>query len=139
MGWNLGSKHNDTQDVNRSRRLAGFFGAGHRTGLYPNQPSFGGNPLNGSFLLSKAQAQNDNQAAGNEKDFVTRFKESLERNIINSITRGVADGEITDGVYDTGDYRVEVASTGNGVMLTITNLLSGEVTVIEMPIYGGNP
>ncbi|GHB18157.1 curli assembly protein CsgF [Shewanella indica] len=105
----------------------------------PINPSFGGNPLNGSFLLSKAQAQNDNQVAGNEKDFVTRFKESLERNIINSITRGVADGDITDGVYDTGDYRVEVASTGSGVMLTITNLLSGEVTVIEMPIYGGNP
>lgn len=119
--------------------LLAFSGQATELVYTPINPSFGGNPLNGSFLLSKAQAQNDNQAAGNEKDFVTRFKESLERNIINSITRGVADGEITDGVYDTGDYRVEVASTGNGVMLTITNLLSGEVTVIEMPIYGGNP
>ncbi|MCA0948903.1 curli assembly protein CsgF [Shewanella chilikensis] len=118
--------------------LLAFSGQATELVYTPINPSFGGNPLNGSFLLSKAQAQNDNQAAGNEKDFVTRFKESLERNIINSITRGVADGEITDGVYDTGDYRVEVASTGNGVMLTITNLLSGEVTVIEMPIYGGN-
>ncbi|TVK91499.1 curli production assembly protein CsgF [Shewanella algae] len=119
--------------------LLAFAGQATELVYTPINPGFGGNPLNGSFLLSKAQAQNDNQAAGNEKDFVTRFKESLERNIINSITRGVADGEITDGVYDTGDYRVEVASTGNGVMLTITNLLSGEVTVIEMPIYGGNP
>ena len=119
--------------------LLAFSGQATALVYTPINPSFGGNPLNGSFLLSKAQAQNDNQAAGNEKDFVTRFKESLERNIINSITRGVAAGEITDGVYDTGDYRVEVASTGNGVMLTITNLLSGEVTVIEMPIYGGNP
>ncbi|MBO2680723.1 curli production assembly protein CsgF [Shewanella algae] len=119
--------------------LLAFSGQATELVYTPINPSFGGNPLNGSFLLSKAQAQNDNQAASNEKDFVTRFKESLERNIINSITRGVADGEITDGVYDTGDYRVEVASTGNGVMLTITNLLSGEVTVIEMPIYGGNP
>ncbi|AYV15109.1 curli assembly protein CsgF [Shewanella algae] len=119
--------------------LLAFSGQATELVYTPINPSFGGNPLNGSFLLSKAQAQNNNQAAGNEKDFVTRFKESLERNIINSITRGVADGEITDGVYDTGDYRVEVASTGNGVMLTITNLLSGEVTVIEMPIYGGNP
>ncbi|MCE9791860.1 curli assembly protein CsgF [Shewanella indica] len=119
--------------------LLAFSGQATELVYTPINPSFGGNPLNGSFLLSKAQAQNDNQAAGNEKDFVTRFKESLERNIINSITRGVADGDITDGVYDTGDYRVEVASTGSGVMLTITNLLSGEVTVIEMPIYGGNP
>ncbi|TVP13462.1 MULTISPECIES: curli assembly protein CsgF [Shewanella] len=119
--------------------LLAFSGQATELVYTPINPSFGGNPLNGSFLLNKAQAQNDNQAAGNEKDFVTRFKESLERNIINSITRGVADGDITDGVYDTGDYRVEVASTGSGVMLTITNLLSGEVTVIEMPIYGGNP
>ncbi|MCE9789694.1 MULTISPECIES: curli assembly protein CsgF [Shewanella] len=119
--------------------LLAFSGQATELVYTPINPSFGGNPLNGSFLLNKAQAQNDNQPSGNEKDFVTRFKESLERNIINSITRGVADGDITDGVYDTGDYRVEVASTGSGVMLTITNLLSGEVTVIEMPIYGGNP
>ena len=102
----------------------------------PVNPSFGGSALNGSFLLNKANAQNDNQSPTNEKDFVTRFKESLERNIINTITRGVADGEITDGIYDTGDFRIEVVSTGNGVMLTITNLLSGDVTVIEMPTYG---
>ncbi|AUD59363.1 MULTISPECIES: curli assembly protein CsgF [Shewanella] len=103
----------------------------------PVNPSFGGNPQNGAFLLNKAQAQNDNKSTSTEKDFVTRFKESLERNIINSITRGVADGEITDGVYDTGDFRIEVASTGNGVMLTITNTETGEVTVIEMPTFGG--
>jgi curli production assembly/transport component CsgF len=102
----------------------------------PVNPSFGGSALNGSFLLNKAQAQNDN-SRGNDKDFVTRFQESLERNIINTITRGVADGDITDGTYDTGDFRVVVSPTVNGVMLTITNILTGEVTVIEMPTYGG--
>ncbi|QYK00967.1 curli assembly protein CsgF [Shewanella psychrotolerans] len=103
----------------------------------PINPSFGGSALNGSYLLNKANAQNDHTAESNEKDFVTRFKESLERNILNTITRGVANGEITDGTYDTGDFRIEVASIGGGVMLTITNLLTGEVTVIEMPTYGG--
>ncbi|WP_445947201.1 curli assembly protein CsgF, partial [Shewanella sp.] len=76
----------------------------------PVNPSFGGSPLNGSFLLNKAQAQNDNSRS-NDKDFVTRFKESLERNIIGTINRGVADGEITDGTYDTGDFRVVVSPT----------------------------
>ncbi|WP_394203172.1 curli assembly protein CsgF [Shewanella waksmanii] len=102
----------------------------------PINPSFGGSALNGSYLLNKANAQNDNSADTNDKDFVTRFKESLERNIMNTITRGVANGEISDGIYDTGDFRIEVATVGDGVMLTITNLLSGEVTVIEMPVYG---
>ncbi|MBV7316496.1 curli assembly protein CsgF [Shewanella sp. NIFS-20-20] len=103
----------------------------------PINPSFGGSPLNGSFLLNKANAQNDHSSESSEKDFVTRFKESLERNIINSITRRVADGDITEGTYDTGDYRIEVAATGSGVRLTITNNLTGEVTVIELPTYGG--
>ena len=58
----------------------------------PINPSFGGSPLNASFLMSKAQSQNNHTAESREKDFVTRFKESLERNIINSITRGVANG-----------------------------------------------
>lgn len=103
----------------------------------PINPSFGGSPGNSAHLLSKANAQNDNASASNEKSFVTRFKESLERNIMNTITRGVANGEITDGVYDTGDFRIEVATLGDGVMLTITNLITNEVTVIEMPVYGG--
>ncbi|MEC4726065.1 curli assembly protein CsgF [Shewanella sp. D64] len=103
----------------------------------PINPSFGGSPLNGSYLLNKANAQNDHVAESSDKDFVTRFKESLERNILNEITRKVAQGEVTDGTYDTGDFRIEVATIGSGVMLTITNLLTGEVTVIEMPVYGG--
>ncbi|WP_295031477.1 curli assembly protein CsgF [Shewanella sp.] len=103
----------------------------------PINPSFGGSPLNGSYLLNKANIQNDHTADSAEKDFVTRFKESLERNILNTVTRGVANGEISDGIYDTGDFRIEVATIGGGVMLTITNLLTGEVTVIEMPTYGG--
>ena len=103
----------------------------------PINPSFGGSALNGSYLLNKANAQNDHEADSSDKDFVTRFKESLERNILNEITRETAKGNITDGTYDTGDFRIEVATVGDGVMLTITNLLTGEVTVIEMPVYGG--
>lgn len=103
----------------------------------PVNPSFGGNPLNGSFLLNKAQAQNDNKASSTEKDFVTRFKESLERNLINSITRGIADGEITDGEYNTGDFRIEINSIGDKIILTITNIATNEVTIIEMSAFGG--
>ncbi|MDR8525230.1 curli assembly protein CsgF [Shewanella fidelis] len=126
---------------NRMLIIAGLFlaGASQATELVytPINPSFGGSALNGSYLLNKANAQNDHTATSDEKDFVSRFKESLERNIMNTITRGVASGEITDGTYDTGDFRIEVASIGGGVMLTITNLITGEVTVIEMPTYGG--
>jgi len=104
----------------------------------PLNPSFGGSALNGSFLLQKAQAQNAHRAAENPKSFVDKFKESLERNLINSITRRIADGELTEGVYDTGEYRIEVAlDTDGAVMVTITSHSTGAVTVIKMPAIAG--
>ena len=103
----------------------------------PINPSFGGSPLNGSYLLNKANIQNDHTADSKEKDFVTRFKESLERNILNTVTRGVANGEITEGIYNTGDFTIVISTVGENVILTLTNLLTGEVTEIVMSLNGG--
>ncbi|MCL4409563.1 MAG: curli assembly protein CsgF [Firmicutes bacterium] len=104
----------------------------------PINPSFGGNPLNGSFLLQKAQSQNAHRADTSQRSFVQRFQEQLERNIINSLTRRIADGELVEGIYDTGEYTVEVIGQPDGsVLVYITNNASGELTVITMPGWGG--
>lgn len=100
----------------------------------PINPSFGGNPMNGSFLLQKAQSQNAHSAPDSDRSFVDRFREALERNIINSLTRRIADGEIVEGLYDTGEYTVEVVGQPDGsVIVYITHNGSGEQTVITMP------
>ena len=100
----------------------------------PINPSFGGNPLNGNFLLQKAQTQNAHSAPDSDRAFVDRFREALERNIINSLTRRIADGEIVEGLYDTGEYTVEVVGQPDGsVIVYITHNGSGEQTVITMP------
>lgn len=100
----------------------------------PINPSFGGNPMNGSFLLQKAQSQNAHSAPDSARSFVDRFREALERNIINSLTRRIADGEIVEGLYDTGEYTVEVVGQPDGsVIVYITHNGSGEQTVITMP------
>ncbi|MCL2912679.1 curli assembly protein CsgF [Shewanella corallii] len=103
----------------------------------PINPTFGGNPLNGTFLLNKANAQNKHTEAADDKDFETRFRESLERNIINTITRNVADGELTEGYYNTGQHEIQITPTASGVTITITNIETGEVTVIEVDTPGG--
>lgn len=104
----------------------------------PVNPSFGGNPMNGSFLLQKAQSQNAHRPDSNQRSFVQRFQEQLERNIINSLTRRIADGDLIEGIYDTGEYTVEVMGQEDGsVMVYITNNATGEVTVITMPGWGG--
>ncbi|MDP2713366.1 curli assembly protein CsgF [Rheinheimera sp.] len=104
----------------------------------PINPSFGGNPLNGNFLLQKAQSQNDHSADQDGLSFVDKFQDALERNIINSLTRRIADGELVEGVYNTGEFMVEVSGGADGsVVVHITNLNSGEVTVITIPAIGG--
>lgn len=104
----------------------------------PVNPSFGGNPMNGSFLLQKAQSQNAHENPQGELSFVERFQESLERNIINSLTRRIADGDIVEGVYDTGEYTVEVVGQPDGsVVVFITSNTTGEETRITMPALGG--
>lgn len=104
----------------------------------PINPSFGGNPLNGNFLLQKAQSQNAHKADSPGLSFVEKFQDALERNIINSLTRRIADGELVEGVYNTGEFLVEVNSgTDGSVIVNITNIETGEVTVITIPSIGG--
>lgn len=104
----------------------------------PINPSFGGNALNGNFLLQKAQSQNAHSASNPGQSFVDKFRDALERNIINSLTRRIADGELVEGVYNTGEFLVEVVTDTDGsVIVNITNLDSGEVTIITIPVIGG--
>ncbi|GAA4877144.1 curli assembly protein CsgF [Ferrimonas pelagia] len=104
----------------------------------PINPSFGGNPLNGSFLLGKAQAQNDHEAERTETSFVERFQDSLERNLLYSLTRQISNGDFAAGLYNTGDFIVEVFDDDPlNIVVHITDIATGEVTIITMPRLEG--
>ena len=104
----------------------------------PINPSFGGNPMNGNFLLQKAQLQNGHQPEVTDKYFVDKFREALERNIINTLTRRIADGEMVEGVYNTGEFNVVVSiDTDGSIIVQITRIETGEVTIIRMPAVSG--
>ncbi|WP_353537722.1 curli assembly protein CsgF [Colwellia sp. KU-HH00111] len=121
----------------------------------PINPSFGGNPLNGNFLLGKAQAQNKHKAKLNKKSYAEKFQESLERAYINKMVREITDlafGETCDVATDTecdpsifnedsiftsGDYLIEIiTSNTDSITVQITNSLTGEITLIEVPRFG---
>ncbi|MCL1127010.1 curli assembly protein CsgF [Shewanella surugensis] len=103
----------------------------------PLNPSFGGNALIGSYLLNKANAQNDHTEEASGDDFVTRFQESLERNMISEITRGVTNGDIESGTFTSGDYLIDIVSLGSDTVITITNVLDPtDVTIIRMSDFG---
>ena len=121
----------------------------------PINPSFGGNPLNSSFLLGKAQAQNKHKASVNEKSYAERFQESLERAYINKMVREITDlafGEQCDpaadpncepsvfdqdAIFVSGDYQIQIITSGvDSITVEITHQVTGEVTLIEVPRFG---
>ncbi len=121
----------------------------------PFNPSFGGNPLNGNFLLGKAQAQNKHKVTIEPKSYAEKFQESLERAYINKMVREITDlafGENCDvatdaecepsvfdedSIFVSGDFVIEViTSNADSITVEITNSITGEVTLIEVPRFG---
>lgn len=112
----------------------------------PVNPSFGGSPLNGSFLLGKAQAQNKHKSPINKKSFEEKVSDAIERATISDIVRKYKDtvlGENAvvnngeDTSFVSGDYQIDIlASNSDTITIQITDLLSGKLTVIEIPKFG---
>lgn len=115
----------------------------------PINPSFGGNPMNASMLMSKAQAQNKHKEKRPEQSYADKFQDSLERSIMNKLIRQITDyanGELDedgnpifleDQMFSSGDYMIEVLISNPDVLtIQLTNTETGEVTIIEVPRFG---
>lgn len=121
----------------------------------PINPSFGGNPLNGSFLLGKAQSQNKHKAPVSRKTYAEKFQESLERAYINKIVREITELSFNEScepetdpgcepsvfadnaTFLSGDYEIQILTSGtDSITVQITHLGTGEITIIEVPRFG---
>lgn len=104
----------------------------------PINPSFGGNYLNYSWLLSSANAQNpfDNT----ENSFLTNsllsgFSDSIKRQILNQLTRnllgdGRNDGTTEEETFEIGGLIITIENTRGGSIITIVDSETGETTEI---------
>jgi len=111
----------------------------------PQNPAFGGNPINGSYLLSRASAQNNfkDPNAFSSRDPLENFQDTLTRQVLNQISRRVLDqafgqGELeAGGLFSYGDFQIEIVTTNPDVIvLLITDTTTGDVTEIEIPVFG---
>jgi curli production assembly/transport component CsgF len=108
----------------------------------PINPSFGGNPLNGNWLLSSAQLQDnttDPSLTEQAQDPFADFQNNLNRSILSQLSRNLTNqifgesGEIQEGLFQLGDFSIEVIEALDGVQITIFDLLTGNETVILVP------
>src|SRR5690606_25137375 len=109
----------------------------------PVNPSFGGSPLNGAWLLGSAQAQNDykdpdalDRSALGGTSALERFTNQLEGRLLSQLLADVNDGNA--GSLTTDDFIVNIINDSGNLNIHITDLLTGEVSEIEVNGYGAN-
>jgi curli production assembly/transport component CsgF len=111
----------------------------------PVNPSFGGSPLNGSYLLGNAQAQDTNK----DPDAVSRsglgslgtsaldrFSSQLESRLLSDLLRNLDDPNA--GSLTTDDFIVNLVNDSGNLTVQITDRLTGEISEIVVNGYGAN-
>lgn len=110
----------------------------------PVNPNFGGNPMNGSFLLGTAQAQDKHKEpdSDSEDSPLQDFNKQLQRALLNKLVSTTianseivgADGKFLPGEWVFGDFSLTiVAIPGTGeILMTTTDTLTGESTQVRI-------
>jgi curli production assembly/transport component CsgF len=108
----------------------------------PINPSFlGGNTFNANWLLSNAESQNkfkEKTAEREEKTELERFTESLNRQLLNQLSRSLFNDEFGDaglqeGTFAFGSLVVEIFQSSEGLSFDIFDTTTGEQTLITIP------
>lgn len=110
----------------------------------PKNPAFGGSPVNYSWLLNSANAQNLHEAArqsGFQRDPLADFQSSLQRQVLSQLTRDIVRREFGDGEsfeeqrFEFGEFNIEVVPGTDGVQIRIFNILTGDETSVTIPNF----
>lgn len=108
----------------------------------PVNPSFGGNPLNGTWLLNNAQAQNDyddpdlksrSSVAGTSA--LERFTSQLQSRLLGQLLDNISTGNA--GSLSTDSFIVNVIDDSGALSIEVTDRATGEVS--EIQVNGLNP
>lgn len=109
----------------------------------PVNPNFGGNPLNGSTLLSAAQAQNKSKDPDadqqSKQSALAQFSDSLQRAVLGRLASALTsniigpNGQLVPGTVETSDFIITITDTGGGSLkITTTDKVTGESTSFEV-------
>lgn len=104
----------------------------------PVNPSFGGNYLNYSWLLSSANSQNpfDNDDSKNlfNSSLISGFSDTIKRQILNQLSRSLfSDGQsggAEEDSFEIGGLIITIEDTRGGSIITIIDSETGESTEI---------
>ena len=110
----------------------------------PINPSFGGDPFNGQWLLDQAQAQRkfEEDYAQWQRTPLEEFQDMLSRQILYRMASDIVDeafgeyGEaLQPGHYEIGNYIIDITTDGVVMTVVIVDIVTGDTTTIEVPYY----
>lgn len=101
----------------------------------PVNPSFGGNPLNGTWLLGNAQSQNSHRASSSgyksSQSGITalqRFTSQLESRLLSQLLTDIQNGD--SGSLTTDAFIVNIIDDSGVLSIVITDRQTGEVSEV---------
>ncbi|WP_225571064.1 MULTISPECIES: curli assembly protein CsgF [unclassified Pseudomonas] len=125
--------------------LSGLTHTAHASELayVPNNPSFGGNPLNGPVLLNQAQAQNrfveKSSTSASGQTALTQFNSMLQSAILSRVSSAVTssivgtNGQLVPGVVETTDFRIAITNLQSGLLqIVTTDKNTGQTTQFQV-------
>ncbi|MHC8321040.1 curli assembly protein CsgF [Pseudomonas sp. GB2N2] len=103
----------------------------------PINPSFGGNPLNGTWLLNNAQAQNDyddpdlkKRTTATGTSALERFTSQLQSRLLGQLLDNISSGNT--GSLTTDAFIVNVVDDSGQLSIVVTDRATGEVSEIQV-------
>ncbi|MGV8917249.1 MAG: curli assembly protein CsgF [Pseudomonas sp.] len=126
--------------------VSGLSGVTHASELayVPNNPSFGGNPLNGPVLLNQAQAQNhfvekSPSSSASGQTALTQFNSMLQSAILSRVSSAVTssivgtNGQLIPGIVETTDFRISITNLSGGMLqIVTTDKNTGQTTQFQV-------
>ncbi len=115
----------------------------------PVNPSFGGSPLNGSWLQSQAQAEKAFSAPaspsasslyGTGSSALSNFQSTLDNAVLSELSQKIvsqifSQNSLTAGHYQFGNYIVNINPGSDGIHINIQDKLNGGSTSVIVPYY----
>jgi len=122
--------------------LAPIFLSAQEMVYKPVNPAFGGDTFNYQWLLSSANAQNTFEEKSDfsslQDSELDRFKEGLNRQLLNKISSDLfreqfGDGDLEPGTYMFGSMVLDISPTEDGLLINILDTQTGDQTQIIIP------
>lgn len=110
----------------------------------PTNPSFGGNPINGSVMMNSALSTNKHTAPASSSQSalnqtpLQQFNSMLERSILSQLASGAAakistGGKLIPGTVETANFTITIIDLGGGLLqITTTDKATGTSTSFQI-------